>query len=104
MAIPPAAVRSLWTDFYERRNRNDGGPFQVLFETNTGTLAAKTARNKDSIHKLTESIAGSGYGNMMLIPGTNGMVQVTHHGFATEVDGEFALQTGMWMNLQHLGS
>jgi hypothetical protein len=28
---------------------------------------------------------------MMLIPGANGMVQVIHHGFATEVDGEFAL-------------
>jgi hypothetical protein len=52
-----------------------------------GTLATKTAQNKASIHKLTESVAG----NMMLIPGTNGMVQVIHHGFATEVDGEFAL-------------
>ena len=83
-------VRSLWTDFYER-NRNDGGPFQALFETNTSTLAAKTARNKSSVHKLTESVAGSGNGNMMLVPGTGGMVQVIHHGFATEVDGEFAL-------------
>ena len=90
MAILPAAVRSLWTDFYER-NRNDGGPFQALFETNTATLAAKTARNKASIPRLTEAIAGSGNGNMMLVPGTGGMVQVIHHGFATEVDGEFAL-------------
>jgi hypothetical protein len=90
MAIPPAAVRSLWTDFYER-NRNDGGPFQAMFEMNTATLAAKTARNKASIQRLTEVVAGSGNGNMMLVPGTGGMVQVIHHGFATEIDGEFAL-------------
>ena len=93
MAIPTnqlPEVRSLWTDFYER-NRNDGGPFQALFETNTGTLAAKTARNKSSVHRLTEVVSGSGNGNMLLVPGIGGRVQVIHHGFATEVNDEFAL-------------
>ena len=73
MAIPPAATRSLWTDFYER-NKMDGGPIQNLFETHTGMLTARTTRHTSDIHKLTESIAGSGGGNMMLVPGANGKV------------------------------
>lgn len=90
MAIPAAAATALWTDFYER-NKGDGGPFQTLFETNTRALTAKTTKHTSSVNKLTESITGSGYGNMMLVPGEPGRVQVIHHGFATETNGEFAL-------------
>ena len=89
MALPDK-VTTFWTDFYERE-KNDEGPFQALFETHTGVLTTRTARNTADVHRLTEVITGSGHGNMMLIPGNDGMVQVIHHGFGTDVNGEFAL-------------
>jgi hypothetical protein len=42
--------------------------------------------------RLTETIAGSNYGNMFIIPGTIGLMQILHHGFLVHV-GELGGQS-----------
>jgi hypothetical protein len=79
-----------WTDFYER-NRDNSGPFQILFETNTATMARKTTGHLNNVAKLTETISGSDHGNMLLVPGRKGTMQLIHHGFACNTDDGFAL-------------
>lgn len=79
-----------WTDFY-KRNSKDRGPFQTLFETNSATLARMTTSHLDNINKLTESIAGSDHGNMVLVPGGKGIMQLIHHGFACNTAEGFTL-------------
>ena len=79
-----------WTDFYAR-NRDDGGPFQALFETNGAAMARKTEGHLNNAAKLTETITGSDYGNMLLVPGSRGIMQLIHHGFACNTDAGFSL-------------
>ena len=79
-----------WTDFYAR-NRTDGGSFQTLFETNLAAMARKTADHLNDVTKLTETITRSDYGNMLLVPGRKGTMQLIHHGFACNTDEGFAL-------------
>jgi hypothetical protein len=79
-----------WTDFYEG-NKNDGGPFQMLFETQATALAKRTKSHLSDVNKLTETVAGSDHGNMMLVPGTKGVMQLIHHGFACNTTTEFVL-------------
>jgi hypothetical protein len=79
-----------WTDFYDR-NRNDGGPFQSLFESNVAALARKTEGHLNNVAKLTETITGSDYGNMLLVPGRTGTMQLIHHGFACNTASGFSL-------------
>lgn len=85
----PASTNK-WTEFYAR-NQNDGGPFQVLFETNMETMARKTEGHLNSVAKLTETITGSDYGNMLLVPGNKGTMQLIHHGFACNTETGFSL-------------
>jgi hypothetical protein len=84
------AATNKWTDFYAR-NRNDGGPFQALFETNVAAMARKTEGHLNNAAKLTETITGSDYGNMLLVPGRRGTMQLIHHGFACNTDAGFSL-------------
>ena len=80
-----------WTDFYAR-NRNDSGPFQTLFKTNVAAMARTTmAEHLNNVSRLTETIAGSDYGNMLLVPGRNGTMQLIHHGFACNTADGFSL-------------
>jgi hypothetical protein len=79
-----------WTDFY-RKNRNDRGPFQTLFETNPASMARRTRSHLNDISKLTETIAGSDHGNMVLVPGGKGIMQLIHHGFACNTAEGFTL-------------
>ena len=79
-----------WTDFYAR-NRNDGGPFQTLFETNEAAMARTTAGHLNNVSRLTETITGSDYGNMLLVPGKSGTMQLIHHGFACNTADGFSL-------------
>jgi hypothetical protein len=79
-----------WTDFYAQ-NRNDGGPFQTLFETNEAAMARTTAGHLNNVSRLTETITGSDYGNMLLVPGKSGTMQLIHHGFACNTADGFSL-------------
>jgi hypothetical protein len=79
-----------WTDFYER-NRNDGGSIQTLFETSVSALAKRTSTHLNDVSKLTETVAGSDHGNMILVPGAKGIVQLIHHGFGCNTATSFIL-------------
>ena len=70
-----------WTDYYSR-NRTDGGPIQALFGLNPKVLTRKAEGNLNNVGRLTDFITGSSYGNMVLIPGRPGQMQLVHHGFA----------------------
>ena len=86
MAPPPFGI---WTEFYER-NKEDNGAIQRLFRTNMTSMAAMTEKHLNNTVRFTETIAGSNYGNMLLVPGVTGFMQVLHHGFAHagELGGE----------------
>ena len=77
-----------WTAFYER-NKDDGGAIQRLFRTNLSQFAVMTENHLDDVDRLMATVAGSNYGNMILVPGPTGFMQVIHHGFAhaTEMGG-----------------
>jgi hypothetical protein len=69
-----------WTAFYERE-RNDRGAIQRLFRTKLSRFTAMTEDHLDNPVRLLGTISGSNYGNMLLIPGVTGVMQILHHGF-----------------------
>ena len=71
---------STWLDFYAK-HREDTGAFQRLYEADLGTLATKTKTHLGNALGFTETIAGSAYGTVLLVPGPPGRMQVLHHGF-----------------------
>jgi hypothetical protein len=79
-----------WTDFYEK-NGTDGGSIQMLFEANATALAARTRSHLNDPNRLTETVAGSDHGNMILVPGAKGIMQLIHHGFACNTASSFVL-------------
>lgn len=79
-----------WTDFYER-NRANGGPYQTLAEASAAALAKRTKSHLNNVSKLTETVAGSDYGNMILIPRSKGIMHLIHHGFACNTATSFVL-------------
>ena len=93
MATLPPRTTTPWNDFYFK-NKNDGGPIQKLFETHMGKWTNHTTMHISNIHRLTKCITESRCGNMMLIPGKEGKVQVIHHGFETAIDGKLCLVFG----------
>jgi hypothetical protein len=88
--INPSARIDKWTEYY-LRNRADGGPIQALFDMNSTSLARKVERNLNNVSRLTDYIAGSSYGNMVLVPGRPGEMQLVHHGFACNTNDGFVL-------------
>ena len=54
-------------------------------------MARKTAAHLNNVAKLTETISGSDHGNMLLVPGRKGTMQLIHHGFACNTDDGFSL-------------
>jgi hypothetical protein len=79
-----------WTDFYQR-NRADGGPFQTLSEAGVSALARRTKSHLNNVNKFTETVAGSNHGNMILVPGPEGIMHLVHHGFAYNTSTTFVL-------------
>jgi hypothetical protein len=79
-----------WTEYYVR-NSKDGGPIQALFETNAIAMSIRAERTFNDVNRLTEFITGSSYGNMILVPGRPGTMQLVHHGFACNTRDGFAL-------------
>ena len=66
--------------FYER-NRDDNGAIQRLFRTNLRAFATMTENHLNDTNRVTTTVAGSNFGNMILVPGPNGFMHVLHHGF-----------------------
>jgi hypothetical protein len=54
-------------------------------------MARQTAGHLNNVAKLTETITGSDYGNMLLVPGRKGSMQLIHHGFACNTESGFSL-------------
>jgi hypothetical protein len=92
MALYDNSVRRTdnWADFYEQ-NKTDGGPIKALFDTSTKVLAERMKGSLNNVSRLTEFITGSSHGNMILIPGKRGTMQLVHHGFACNTTNGFAL-------------
>ena len=88
--INPSARIDKWTDYY-LRNRADGGPIQALFDMSSTSLARKVEGNLNNVSRLTDYIAGSSCGNMVLVPGRPGEMQLVHHGFACNTNDGFVL-------------
>ena len=87
-----ANVKALTWPAYYARIRDDGGAIQNLFQTNLGTLAAKSKSHLQNFGKFTETITDSAHGNMILVPRiTTGKMQLIHHGFSCSTDDGFAL-------------
>ena len=70
-----AEAAKCWVDYY-LRNRNDKGPIEALFAQNHRTLAQRTASHLNNTNELTETIVGSSFGNMMMVPWGQGTMQV----------------------------
>jgi hypothetical protein len=69
-----------WTAFYER-NKDDNGAIQRLFRTNLTMFSVMSENHLDDTVRIMETVGGSNYGNMLLVPGPTGFMQVLHHGF-----------------------
>ena len=79
-----------WADFYIN-NRNDNGPYQVMFSQTFQSAAERTAFHLGNSIGLTETIVGSANGNMIVVPGSTGIINILHHGFGATAAGNFLL-------------
>ena len=79
-----------WTAFYAR-HREDEGAIQSLFEKETSEFVEATTGHFEDPNKLTQTIAGSAYANVMLVPAQTGHMHVLHHGFGCNTESGFSL-------------
>ena len=86
-----APVNALtWTAFYAR-HREDEGAIQSLFEKEISDFAELTISHFEDPNRLAQTIGGSAYANVMLVPAQTGWMNVLHHGFSCNTDSGFAL-------------
>ena len=86
-----APVNALtWTAFYAR-HREDEGAIQSLFEKETREFIETTTGHFEDPNKLAQTIAGSAYANVMLVPALTGHMHVLHHGFSCNTESGFSL-------------
>ena len=86
----PTTHAKTWTAYYAQ-NRSDEGAIQALFEETMGTLTETSVTHLGNPGKLIQTIAGTGFGNMMIVPGPPGTINLLHHGFSCKVPTGFAL-------------
>jgi hypothetical protein len=86
----PTTNAPTWREFYSQ-NKEDGGAFAELFNSTMAEMATKTETHLDDTGALTDSIVGSSYANMIIVPGANGKVHLLHHGFGCNTSEGFAL-------------
>ena len=79
-----------WADFYIN-NRNNNGPYQAMFSQTFQSTAKRTAFHLGASSGSTETIVGSANGNMLLVPGPTGTINILHHGFGATANGNFLL-------------
>ena len=88
--MAPTTSSISWSTYYTR-NRNDDGTVQTLFERNWTALNRITLSHLANPVGLAETIGGNTFGNMMLVPGEPGRMQLLHHGFTCNTDEGFSL-------------
>jgi hypothetical protein len=76
------AATTDWVSYY-KSNRNDGGTIEALYDLSDEELAQVSKEHNQDIDGLRATIAGSGGGNLILIPGMKGTVIFLHQGFTT---------------------
>lgn len=81
---------STWRSFYAH-HKDDGGAFEDLFKANLAEMADLTESHIVDSGRLTDTIVGSAYANMMIVPGATGKVHLLHHGFGCSTTEGFAL-------------
>jgi hypothetical protein len=79
-----------WTTFYAR-HRNDEGAIQSLFDQGINEFLNTTISHFEAPHALAQTIGGSAYANVMLVPGEIGRMNLLHHGFSCNTEAGFAL-------------
>jgi hypothetical protein len=79
------AAASTSTDWisYCRSNRGDGGTIEALFNLDDDDLADISKGNCNNVEAFRSTIANSGGGNFLLIPGSKGTVHFLHQGFVS---------------------
>ena len=76
------AASTDWVSYY-RANQADGGTIEALHAFDDEELAEISKGHNNDAGKLRATIAGSGGGNIVLVPGPKGFVNFLHQGFAT---------------------
>jgi hypothetical protein len=79
-----------WRSFYAR-NKDDGGSYEDLFKASLAEMAELTESHIVDSGRLTDTIVGSAYANMLIVPGPLGKVHLLHHGFGCNTTEGFAL-------------
>ena len=85
-----AGPTKCWVDFYVK-NKDDKGPIQALFTLTHRDLAQRTKCHLADPNELTETIVGSSHGNMLMVSGEKGVMQILHHGFGASTNNGFTL-------------
>ena len=69
--------------FHCRARREDNGTIEARCAPNDEQLAEISKGNNNDVAKLRSTIANSGGGNFLLVPGSKGTVKFLHQGLAT---------------------
>ena len=77
-----AAASTDWISYY-RSNRSDGGTIEALFNLDDDEFAEVSKSHYNNVEALRFTIANSGGGNFLLIPGPKGTVHLLHQGFVS---------------------
>ena len=76
------AASTDWVSYY-RTNRGDGGTIEALYAFDDEELAEISKGHNNDVGAFRTTIASSGGGNVLLVPGPKGIVNFIHQGFAT---------------------
>jgi hypothetical protein len=76
------AASTDWTSYY-RSNRSDGGTIEALYAFDDEEFAEISKGHTNDVIAFRTTIASSGGGNILLVPGPKGFVSFLHQGFAT---------------------
>jgi hypothetical protein len=71
-----------WISYY-RSNRGDGGTIEALFNLNDDDFDEISRGHCNDVEAFRSTIANSGGGNFLLIPGPKGTVHFLHQGFVS---------------------
>ena len=88
--MAPITSSISWTTYYTR-NRDNDRTIQTLFDNNWTALHRQTLSHLGNPVSLAESIGGSTYGNMMIVPCEPRMQLLQHHGFTCNTNKGFSL-------------
>ena len=86
-----APMNSLtWTAFYDQ-HRKDGGAIQSLFDRDVSDFVKMTTSHFQNPNGLAQTIGGSAYANVVVVPGEKWRVNILHHVFTCNTRDGFSL-------------